>query len=365
MPGRPYQKEKLLALREFLRRKTDEEHPATMAEILAALAEAGYPSERKSVYEDIEILRAFGDDIVKVGSGRQTGYCFASRALELSELKLLVDAVQSPKFIPEKKSRQLIAKLAGEASEAESRALSRQVYVSGRVKSMNESILYNVDALHGALQAEKQISFVYFDWDVDKKKAYHRGGERYRVSPWGLVWQDENYYLIAGEEGRGTPRHFRVDKMEQIRVLAEPRVFDAQDFDPARYTNAAFGMFSGDAVPVELRVEDALAGVIMDLVMPKMSGSDATREIHAERPEAKVLILTTSGTSSELAPVFRREPDGHFLVTVNVIPSPLFYGWALSFGAGVRIVSPDFVRAACEQQARDAMGDDAGDFCNE
>ncbi|MCQ2424399.1 MAG: WYL domain-containing protein [Clostridia bacterium] len=333
MPGRPYQKEKLLALREFLRRKTDEEHPAPMAEILAALAEAGYPSERKSVYEDIEILRAFGDDIVKVGSGRQTGYCFASRALELSELKLLVDAVQSSKFITEKKSRQLIAKLAGEASEAESRALSRQVYVSGRVKSMNESILYNVDALHGALQAEKQISFLYFDWDVDKKKAYHRGGERYRVSPWGLVWQDENYYLIAGEEGRGTPRHFRVDKMEQIRVLAEPRVFDAQDFDPARYTNAAFGMFSGDAVPVELRVEDALAGVIMDRF---------GRE-----------------------PVFRREPDGHFLVTVNVIPSPLFYGWALSFGAGVRIVSPDFVRAACEQQARDAMGDDAGDFCNE
>ena len=327
MPGRPYQKEKLLFLREFLRRTTDEAHPATMADILAALADAGYPSERKSVYEDIEILRTFGDDVVKVGSGRQTGYFLASRALELSELKLLVDAVQSSKFITEKKSRQLIAKLADGASIHEQRELGRQVYVSGRVKSMNESILYNVDALHGALLEEKQISFLYFDWNVEKKKDYHRGGERYRVSPLGLVWQDENYYLIAAEAGRDAPRHFRVDKMEAIRILPEPRDAGGRDFDPARYTNAAFGMFSGEPVPVELSVEDGLAGVIMDRF---------GRE-----------------------PVFRRQPDGRFFVTVNVIPSPLFYGWALSFGAGVRIVSPASVRAACEQQAMEALGNDA------
>lgn len=325
MAGNGKQKQKILELWRLLRDHTDEDHPMPMPQILRELENAGICAERKGIYDDLNVLRDFGEDVEVSRDGGRTGYYLGDRGLELAERKLLVDAVQASRFITEKKSRQLIEKLSIGISEYQSREMNRQVYVTGRVKSMNEAILYNVDALHCAIREERQIRFRYFDWTVRKTREYHRGGAAYQMSPLGLVWQDENYYLVAGESGREVPRHFRVDKMEDITVLDEPRVRDCGEIDPARYAATTFGMFAGEPVAVELSVEDRLAGVIIDRF---------GRE-----------------------PVFRPTAEGRFYVTVKVIPSPIFYGWALSFGGGVRIVSPSGVREACRKQALEALGE--------
>lgn len=325
MAGRPKQKLKLLKLREILYSRTDEGHPMEIREILSSLEAEGISAERKSIYEDLETLREFGDDVVAVRLGNRTGYYIGERPLGLAELKLLVDAVQSSRFITEKKSRQIITALSGQLSCYEAREMARQLFVSGRIKSMNESIFYNVDALQTALREERKVVFRYFDWSVEKKKEYHRGGGLYEVSPLGLVWQEENYYFLALEDGAVNPRHFRVDKMEGITVTEAPSQGGnvRRTLDMARYTEATFGMFSGEPLAVELLVENSLAGVILDRF---------GRE-----------------------PVFRAAGADHFYVTVRAVPSPLFYGWALSFGRGVRVVSPQWVAEAIRAQAAEAL----------
>lgn len=308
MPRSSSQRGKLLFLERFLTQFTDAEHPATMEQILAYLEEQGIPAERKGIYEDLEYLRGIGLDVQRARLGRGTAYYLGRREFELSELKLLVDAVQSSRFLTENKSLSLISRLEKLGSMHQARQLGHQVWVRGRVKNMNESIFNNVNRISAAIEADSRILFQYFTWNARRERVLRRNGARYAVSPWALLLDNENYYLLACEDG--TLKHFRVDKMLDIRLLRrerEGRELFAK-LDMAAYTDAHFGMFSGESTPVRLLFYNSLAGVAVD-----QFGSDAM-----------------------LIPY----DEGHFTVTVNAAVNVQFYGWLAGLGGGVRILEP-------------------------
>ncbi|MDD6262102.1 MAG: WYL domain-containing protein [Clostridiales bacterium] len=319
MPKSPKQKMKLLYIARILNEETDQNHPVTVAELISALEKAGISAERKSVYDDLESLRLFGMDIVSV-RGRTTGYYVASRAFELPELKLLVDTVQSSKFITEKKTLSLISKIESLASRHEAGLLSRQVYVRNRVKSMNESVYYNVDEISSAINGDRVILFKYFEYTVALRRRLRREGADYEISPFALISDDENYYMLGFDAEAGLMKHFRVDKMLDIRHLNLPRrgkeVFS--EIDMSAYSKSVFGMFGGRTENVRLRFSNHLAGAVIDRF-----GRDA------------VLV-----------------PDGSekFTVTVSAVISQQFFGWVFGFGTDAEILSPGSVREEMKQK---------------
>ena len=223
MAERMNQKLKILYLMKILLEKTDETHSITVQEMITALASYGITAERKSLYSDLESLRTYGLDVIGVQENRNYYYHVGNRQFELAELKLLVDSVQSARFITARKSAELIHKIEGLASQYEASKLNRQVYVTERVKTMNESIYYNVDSIHTAISENAQIRFQYFNWNVDKEMLLRRNGGYYEISPWALTWNDENYYLVGYDSSETKIKHFRVDKMLHIEMLPEKR----------------------------------------------------------------------------------------------------------------------------------------------
>ena len=312
------QKLKCLYLRQFLLENTDEAHPVTVSQMIDYLARHDIAAERKSIYDDIDGLRSYGLDI-EYRKAQDGGYFIANREFQLPELKLLVDAVQSSKFLSLRKSNELIAKLEKLASRHEAQALRRQVYVTHRIKNMNESIYYNVDALHSAIAAGSRITFRYFDWDMNGKKKYRHEGKRYRISPWALLWDDENYYLVGYDAEHAERRHYRVDKMESITQTGEERLGKElfAGFDPAAYSRKVFGMYGGEPQKVTLRFESSMSNIVFDRF-------------------GRELILTP-------------DREGGFTVTVEVVPSPQFFAWLTGLGAPVKILSPQpLVQQFCD-----------------
>ncbi len=312
MAKSPNQKLKLLYLKDYLERCTDENHLVSTADIIKHLESQGISAERKSIYDDIETLRVYGMDIEQV-KGAGGGYYLASREFELPELKLLVDSVQSSRFITGKKTMALIKKVEGLTSMYEAGNLHRQVYVSGRIKNMNESIYYNVDEIHSGIASDRQIAFKYFEYSVTKERRFRRGGEEYQVSPFALTWNNENYYMIAFDSRSEQIRHYRVDKMASIRVTEETRAGREVwgGIDMAAYTEKVFGMFSGQAETVRLRCRSYLAGAVIDRF-----GKD---------------IIIVSGDRD------------YFTVTVEVVPSPQFMAWVFGFAGDMEIAYPSSV----------------------
>ena len=304
-------KMKMLHLIRIFSQETDDEHALTLQEIIAKLAAVNITADRKTLYNDFEDLRQFGFDIIAQQRDRTTYYHLGERDFELPELKLLVDSVQAAKFITTRKSRELIRKLERYTSVYQAAQLHRQVYIAGRVKAMNESIYYNIDRLHSAINAGSQIRFQYGQWNLNKEMELRRGGDWYQVSPWALTWDDEKYYLVAYDANANMIKHYRVDKMLRIKALDEPRqgqkAFEA--FDMALYSKSVFGMFTGEETIVTLEAENHMVGVIIDRF----------------------------GKDISLAPV----SDTHFQATVNVIASPQFIGWIVALGKSIRIVAPD------------------------
>ena len=217
MPRSANQKLKLLCLCRILWERTDEDHPLTVPELIQALEAWDIKAERKSIYDDMEALRTLGMD-VQSRKGKSPGWFLGERTFQLAELKLLVDAVQSSKFITQRKSSELIRKLESQASVHQARQLQRQVYVDRRVKSMNESVYYTIDKLHTAIANRKAVTFKYFEYNVKKEKVFRREGKRYTVSPLGLIWDNENYYLAGYDHRSCEMRHYRVDKMAELAV---------------------------------------------------------------------------------------------------------------------------------------------------
>lgn len=223
MPRSSFQKLKIIYIMEYLLKNSDEDHAVTTSQIIAYLKSHDITAERKTIYSDIEALRDFGLDIIQVSEGNNHGYYVASRDFELPELKLLVDSVQSSKFITHKKTLSLIKKIEKLASIHSAQLLNRQVFVKNRIKTMNESIYYNVDEIHNGISSNRKIRFLYFEYNVAKERVYRHDGAYYVVSPFAMTWDDENYYMVAFDSAAGIIKHYRVDKMEKITVLDEER----------------------------------------------------------------------------------------------------------------------------------------------
>ena len=258
-------KQKLIRLLEILVKFTDSEHGLTMAEIIEKLSEYGISAERKSIYNDLLTLEEIGIPVSKT-KAKQTRYYIDYCVFELAELKMLVDAVQSSKFITAKKTRDIISRLESFTSVHRKRELSRQVYVEDRVKTANPAVMYTVDALHSAINAQRELTFHYFEYDAEKKKRLRRDGELYRVSPLSLVWSEENYYLVAYEESSDKIKNFRIDKMLDVTVTEKKRsdCEAVRSFNPSDYSRKVFAMYGGREELVTIECRERLAGVIID-----------------------------------------------------------------------------------------------------
>ncbi len=317
MPKNPRQTEKLLRLQEIFLRETDEDHPITMPKLLERLESFGISAERKSVYENIQVLDQCGCEILSERRGSQTYYYAVGRPFELSELRLLADAVSSSRFITERKSNQLMEKLGSLCSVHQAAQLKRRLHIASRIKNMNETILYTVDELYRAMDQNRAIGFRYYDWQMEKgtlQRVPRRNGAEYVVSPWQLLWLEENYYLMAFDHNRRAIRHYRVDRMGQLRITEEPRRGESE-FKEKRvedYMSRVFGMFGGEPCRITLSFPAKMLEVMVDRFGKEL------------RPQ------TLAGDRLQ--------------IRVEVVPSLPFFGWLLSLGSGVVLEEPDALR---------------------
>ena len=316
------QKLKIFYVLDYLKRNSHQDHPVRATELIEMLQHRhSIKCERKTIYSDIAALQEYGVDIQSI-PGKNGGYFIASRNFELPELKLLIDAVQSSRYLTEKKSRELIEKLCSQCNEYDSKLLRRNVLVSGRVKTMNETIYYNVDAIQEAISQNRQITFRYFDWDFGGKRKYR--DKTYKASPYGLCQDNENCYLLAWSERYGVT-HYRVDRMDRITVSEEKRIPCPELTGKALNEHAErhFQMFSGEQTNVKLRFHRSLLNVVIDRF-----GKDT------------MLI-----------------PDGeeHFVFTVQVAVSPMFLSWVVGFGAKAKILFPQIVAEECKKLCLEAL----------
>lgn len=305
----------LLLLRQYLHQHTDEQHPVSVTDILAFWQQHGIQAGRKSVYTDIELLQNVGMDIVCVKSS-QNKYFVGQRLFELPELKLLVDAVESSRFITEKKSTALIKKLGHLTSTAQAEQLNRRIYMGGTPKPENESIYYNVDTIHNAVQKKQQITFQYFEYTPKKEKILKHDGYKYRFSPYAMIWNRDCYYAVGWSEKHGKIAQFRVDRMTAVEPLEQAAV-QTPDFDPAEYVRKVFGMYPDDLCTAKLLCDNEVMRSVIDRF-----GENVRTETVDEQ---------------------------HFRATVELAPSPPFFSWVFTFSGKIRIVSP----AAVLEEMRD------------
>ena len=298
----------------MMQEKTDDEHALTMSQIMDELEKYEVTAERKSIYADFQDMsEKFGIEIIKEQVGRETYYHVGSREFELAEVKLLIDAIQSSKFITQTKSRELITKIKSFVSEYQAKQLQRQVYTNDRVKTMNESVYYNVDDIHTAIGENKKIRFKYYKWDINKKLVPRHNGDWFVVSPWALTWDDENYYMVAYDDLDHKIKHYRVDKMMRMSIEDEKRdgKEEFKNFDMAEYSKATFGMYQGKKTKVKIEFANYMCGVFIDRF-----GKDIT---------------------------FRPIDEEHSELNVDVNVSPQFLGWIFSLGKDVKVVGPSEV----------------------
>ncbi len=322
MPKSYNQKLKIFYILDYLQKNSHQDHPVRAAELLTMLEQQhNIICERKTIYSDIAALQDYGVDIVSI-PGKNGGYYIASRNFELPELKLLIDAVQSSRFLTEKKSRELIEKLCSQCSVYDARLMRRDVLVSGRVKSMNETIYYNVDAIQDAIAENRQITFRYFDYGLDGKQHYRN--RNYQASPYGLCQDHENCYLLAHSERHGVTS-YRVDRMNDIRLLDDPRTPCPELTGKAltEHANRLFQMYAGEQTAVKLRFHRSLINAVID------------------RFGREVMLI----------------PDGeeHFVFTAEVAVSPMFLSWVIGFGQKAKILYPESVVQACQDLCREAL----------
>lgn len=301
------QKLKIMYLRDILYKYTDEEHPMSASRIAEILKDQGIEAERKSIYNDIEMLAEYGLDIMKI-SGREGGFFMGSREFELAELKLLVDAVMSSRFITKKKSDQLVKKLTSFAGEYDADDLKRQLYSINRIKGQNESILYTVDVINSAIRSRKQLCFTYCEWTTDIKLVPKKNGSIYEVSPVTLIWDDEYYYLVAYDRNADMIKHYRVDKMKDVFVSDEKKGKAPVKVDMNAYSGRMFGMFGGELVKIGLKCPKNKIGILIDRF-----GQD---------------IRITAGDKDNVT------------VHTEAVLSSQFYGWIASVGPDISIISP-------------------------
>ena len=316
-----HKKLKLRYLAQLFQEQTDDEHTVTDKDMIAYLDKLGIPSERKAIYEDLELLRLVGMDIVHTRT-KTHNFHLGQRTFELPELKMLIDVVQASPFLTAKKSMKLIGKLESLASTAQAGSLRRQVCVLNRVKTRNEQLYYNIDGINQAINEDKCIRFRYFDWTIQGGRAYRHGGKVYQECPAALC-VDRNYYLITYRPEEQRFIHFRVDRISNLKVADLARPALPKGFDPARYVRTIFDMHSGDTQQVTLELDKHLLNVAMDRF-----GRDAN---------------------------YREGPNGEIILSAEVEVSPTFLSWVLCFGGQARILEPASAQQALCRLASEAL----------
>lgn len=313
------QKQKLIILSRILMNETDETHPLSVSELIAKLALNDIKAERKTIYDDIATLAETGMDIVVDKRGHSNVYYVGSRLFQDEELLVLADAVASSKFLTVKKSNELIKKLQSLTSKYSATKLKRTIYVGNRAKTFNESIYYTINSIHEAMYMDKDISFKYFEYDLEKKKRFRYNGMEYKVSPYYLIWENDCYYLVCYSKRHSNISRYRVDRMNDVTVTKSPRhQLTVDEENIAKQLRATYNMYGGRSEIVTLQMDAKLLNVLIDKY----------------------------GEGVRINPL----DDKHFTVRLDVQISPTFWGWLFQFGTQAKIIAPKSVveEAKCE-----------------
>lgn len=308
------QKRKILALMDILKTETDPAHGLTMPQLIAKLGARGIEAERKGIYRDIEALREFGMDITKL-KRQPVQYALRTRAFDFSQLTLLIDAVQSSKFLSDRSSKELVESIKKLASVEERKRLNKQVHVYGRPKRQDRSDFKTVDLLQEALAKQRKASFVYFKYDASKKQVARKRNARHVVTPVCLTYSEGNYYLVAYSDADAQIRNYRVDRMKAAAIVDQPAEQNDEiaAYDPNKASRTAFGMYKGTCISASIKVDAALMNVVVDRF---------SRDVSATPVEG--------GRAA--------------VINVSVQPSPVFYGWLAILGDQAEILAPDSLR---------------------
>ena len=316
-------KGRLLALRDYLYKYTDEQHPVSTQELIDEMTRQGYPGNRKTIKDDIDVLNKFGMDII-TNVSRGNSFYMASREFEIPELKLLVDAVSSSRFISAARSEQLIGKLTAMASEYEKEQITPRIFTGDRIKANNPHLYYVVDMLIQAIQNKKKVRFQYGEFDADKHKVLRNDGEIYINSPYGCLWNDDFYYLVGYSEKREKVVTFRVDRIVDLEIMDDDIIPEPADFDMSDYEKIVIEMFDGEPQEVELLCDNEL----MKSVIDKFGENIKTERVSYEQ----------------------------FKAVVNVSTSKTFYAWCFRFAEQMKIVGPENVKNTYIEMARSVIG---------
>ena len=320
-----YRKVKLLKLLELLRQHTDEQHPLTTNQICAAMGEMGIPCDRRIVTQDVANLNELGYEIMSIMVGHEKAYYVADRNFSVPELKILIDAVQASSFITEKKTAELVEKLAALAGSHRAEVLKRNMVCFNTRKHSNEKILYIIDELEEAILTQKKVIFLYFDLDEKGQRVYRRGGHHYVVEPVALVFNEDNYYLTCYSSRHDSTSNYRVDRMDAVQIIQEDcseKAMALRD-EVATYTEQAFKMFGGRVEDVVLEFDRSLVGVVYDRF----------------------------GESVKMIP----SGEKNCIATVKVRISPVFWGWLFQFAGEMRIISPATLQEEYRQRGEKVM----------
>ena len=319
------QKIKLLKLYELLRQETDEQHPMTTMTIIDRLGKMGISCERRTLAKDMAILNEQGYEVMFRWIGKEKGYYIEDRSFSVPELKILIDAVQAASFITDKKTSELIEKIADLGGGHRADILKSNMVCFNTRKHSNESIYYNVGYLEDAIQQQKKVIFCYFDLNEHGEKVYRREGHHYVVEPVVLVFNEDNYYLMVYSARHDGTANYRVDRMDKVEIIDEPVCEKALELRESVdcFTEQAFKMYGGQPVDITLQFDHKLIGVVYDKF-----GEDTK------------MIRLNSDTC---------------VATVKVQVSPTFWGWIFQFGKLMKILSPEPVSEEYKKQICDLV----------
>lgn len=310
-------KRRILVLTSYLYQYTDEDHQISSDDLVVFLKDQGVPANKKTLKNDLDLMVDAGLDIVTVSS-KPNRYFWGSRQFEMPELKLLIDAVSSSRFITEKKSRELTKKLTELASVNQKKELRRHVHAAGgRVKPKNEGIYYTVNDINEAINKHKRIAFRYFEYDGEKHRVYRNDGHEYELSPYDLIWNNDFYYVVGYSKEHDNVSVFRVDRIDKVEILTDRAVRRPDDYKIEDYSRRIFEMYDGEIAKVKLECNNETMKYVIDRF-----GEDVNTKPKGE---------------------------DHFIATVEVSLSPNFYAWVFRFAGKMKIVAP--------QKAIDGIGE--------
>lgn len=324
MAGVSRQKQKLLRMEFLFRNKTDENHPLTGNQLIEMLSADGIKAERKTIYDDIATLCDSGLNIETTKKGHSNAYYLGERLFQDEELFVLADAVASSKFLTIKKSNELIKKLQTLTSEYKAGELRRSIYVDNRTKAFNESIYYNINTIQNGIFCDRQISFKYFEFNFEKKKQLKHGGETYTVSPFQLIWENDNYYLACYCSKHEKICRYRVDRMTMVELTdTKRRELSESEEKELKNQKSLYSMYGGREETLRIRFDNSLMNVVVDRFGEKV--------------------------------ICHPDSENSFFINTEVQLAPTFWGWLFQFGSKAKILAPDYVADIARERLGELM----------